>query len=391
MSYYDAAGKRQRKNFTTKGAADAERIRIEAQLQSGTHVADRDSDTVIAACRAWLNHIEDLVKLGKRERQTLRPYTNHVELYIAPAPIAAMKLSRLTTPAVQIFVDGLQGQVSDPMLVKILKSLRMALTFAQRRGALSGNPASAAKIERGDDRDDDEVVIPTKDELRRILMAAQLLDAAGVTTYAEPLITLKLFSGLRISELRGLTKPQLTIAGSNSFQVKVTQRADERGMLGRPKSKAGRRTVPLGSQTIAVLRQWFERLAEIQKKATRHRPEGAQATPAETLHLVFPNGAGKIESYANLYHRVWTPACIVAGVVANPEAPKASQRPLYGLHALRHAAASIWIEQGLLPKVVQHRMGHNSLQMAMDLYGHLWPDPGADASAADRAEKLILG
>jgi integrase len=49
------------------------------------------------------------------------------------------------------------------------------------------------------------------------------------------------------------------------------------------------------------------------------------------------------------------------------------------------------IEQGLSPKQVQHRMGHASLQMTMDLYGHLWPDPDADRRSAQATERIILG
>ena len=47
----------------------------------------------------------------------------------------------------------------------------------------------------------------------------------------------------------------------------------------------------------------------------------------------------------------------------------------YGLHALRHAAASLFIAHlGWTPKRLQVVMGHSSIQMTFDLYGHLFED-----------------
>jgi hypothetical protein len=55
----------------------------------------------------------------------------------------------------------------------------------------------------------------------------------------------------------------------------------------------------------------------------------------------------------------------------------------------RHVAARLWIEQGLQPKEVQHLLGHASLAMTMDLYGHLGTDEAADEALAQASERLI--
>jgi integrase len=67
-----------------------------------------------------------------------------------------------------------------------------------------------------------------------------------------------------------------------------------------------------------------------------------------------------------------------------------------GLHALRHFYAS-WcinrrVDGGLeLPlKVVQSRLGHASIQMTADRYGHLFPR-GDDSAELAAAEKAFLG
>jgi integrase len=75
---------------------------------------------------------------------------------------------------------------------------------------------------------------------------------------------------------------------------------------------------------------------------------------------------------------------------------KAGKAKYTGLHALRHFYASWCINRkedgglGLPLKVVQHRLGHSSIQMTADVYGHLFPsgDDGAELAAA---QKALLG
>jgi integrase len=95
-----------------------------------------------------------------------------------------------------------------------------------------------------------------------------------------------------------------------------------------------------------------------------------------------------VESHANIINRGLIPAQIAAGIVAQ------SGRAKYtGLHSLRHFYAS-WcinrrVDGGLeLPlKLVQARLGHASIQMTADRYGHLFPsgDDGAELAAAEKA------
>ena len=54
---------------------------------------------------------------------------------------------------------------------------------------------------------------------------------------------------------------------------------------------------------------------------------------------------------------------------------------------MRHACASLWIEEGLNAKRIQALMGHSSIQVTFDTYGHLFPGRGKDAS--ERFEKSM--
>ena len=96
--------------------------------------------------------------------------------------------------------------------------------------------------------------------------------------------------------------------------------------------------------------------------------------------MVFPNGAGKLENHGNIVRRVLCPVQVAAGVVNSKGGAKYS-----GMHAFRHFYASWCINRkkdgGLeLPmKTVQQRLGHSSIVMTSDVYGHLFPS-GDDGS-----------
>ena len=65
-------------------------------------------------------------------------------------------------------------------------------------------------------------------------------------------------------------------------------------------------------------------------------------------------------------------------------------KPKYtGLHVLRHFYASWCIDRKLAPKVVQERLGHSSITMTYDRYGHLFPR-GDDAEEIDAAERAVV-
>ena len=153
-----------------------------------------------------------------------------------------------------------------------------------------------------------------------------------------------------------------------SFKRKAD--ADDYDAEVRTAVRAGQRTVPLGPMVVNTLKAW--RLASTSKG------------------LVFATRTGKSLDHPSLWARMLAPAQIKAGVVT------AGSKPKYSFHALRHFYAS-WcinrrVDGGLeLPlKMVQARLGHASIQMTADRYGHLFPsgDDGAELAAA---EKVFLG
>jgi integrase len=106
--------------------------------------------------------------------------------------------------------------------------------------------------------------------------------------------------------------------------------------------------------------------------------------PASDLDLVFPNSVGKVQNYSNIYNRVFKPMLIENDIV--DEAGNAK----FGIYALRHAAASLFIEQGWNPKKIQTLLGHASITMTMDVYGHLFENAEEDVSMFEKLERDLL-
>ena len=357
VTYTDHAGSRRSATFEKKKDAEAYAAQAQTEVRAGIHTAVGASITLAEAAEDWLEWVE----LEGRERITLKTYRGHVELHITPR-LGLERLARLTAPRIDAFRDDLLRALSRPMARKVLGTLKSILRDAMRRGTVAQNVAASVRIDSNKrDRRKLEVGIdiPTPDEIRRIVQAAPERWRA--------LLVMAAFAGLRASELRGLAWGDVDLKRG---ELRVRRRADCYLTIGKPKSRAGERTIPLGPFVINTLRAW--RLA----------------CPRSELDLVFPTGSGRISHHKSIIRSALIPAQLSAGVVS----PN-GQAKYPGLHALRHFYASWCINRktdgGLeLPaKLVQARLGHSSIVMTLDTYGHLFPrgDDGAELAAAERA------
>lgn len=104
--------------------------------------------------------------------------------------------------------------------------------------------------------------------------------------------------------------------------------------------------------------------------------------------LVFPGRDGKVASHTTVradFDEVQRLAGIVVADVDGIVQPK------YGLHSLRHFFASWGIEQGFPPKRLQEILGHGSITMAYDRYGHWLGDIADDHARLAKAEAALFG
>jgi integrase len=367
VDYVDQAGDRHIKTFERKRDADAHHAAVGVAVRAGTHTADAKSVTVARAAELWLESCD----AAGLERTSIAAYRERVAVHVVPF-IGTLRLSQLTVPIVRGFEDRLRREGHSSAMVRIARrALGSVIADAQERGLVGQNVVFSLRASRrGKDRVREGrqkrklkvgVDIPTPDEMRAIVAS---LDAAG---RHRPLLLTAIFTGLRASELRGLRWDDVDLKRG---ELHVHQRADRYGAIGRPKSEAGERAVPLPPRVVGALRE--------------HR----LASPPNEFGLVFASGRGGVDRRQGIVDKGFHPAQVAAGVVDADGAAKYK-----GLHSLRHFYASWCINRradgGLeLPlKVVQARLGHASIQMTADVYGHLFPrgDDGAELAAAETA------
>jgi integrase len=363
--YVDGTGRRRLRTFAKKRDADKFAATTTVEVGEGVHVADGASITVAEAGKLWIAATE---RAG-RERTTVEQYRQHVELHINPL-LGTRKLTALTVPVIRKFEDDLSDAGRSPAMArKVMVSLGSLLADALERGLVARNLAREMRKRRGsaDHRAEKRakgklkvgVDIPTPAEVRAILGVVQ-----GRWRAAMLLLT---FAGLRASELRGLVWGDVDVGGG---RLRVHQRADRFKVLGKPKSEAGERTIPLPPIAVNALKEW------------------KLACPVTEGGLAFPDGKGE-----PMAHRTIADAFMAAQVRARVTVDGEDGNPAAkytGLHSLRHWFAS-WcinrkVEGGLeLPaKTVQERLGHASIVLTLDTYSHLFPaqDGGAELAAA---------
>jgi integrase len=352
VDYADQNGERHIRTFDRKKDADVYHATVKVDVRHGIHTPPSKSGTVAEAAESWIKRVE----ADGRERSTIAQYRQHADLHIVPR-IGRIKLSDLTPGKVEAFRDALLANLSRPLARKVLTSLKSLLKAAKHAHVAAD--VSIGRGNRGKRKLRVGVDIPTADEIKRIL--------ASAPEKWRRLLLVMTFTGLRASEARGLRWDDVDFKRS---ELHVRQRADRYNAIGRPKSESGERTIPLGPHVLKTLKEW--------KLAC---PKGEQ-------DLVFPSSEGTIIRLENIIRRGLIPAQEAARVRT-----KEGDAKYTGLHALRHFYASLCINRRadggleLPPKVVQERLGHASIVMTMDIYGHLFPrsDDGAELAAAESA------
>lgn len=377
VDYRDAAGKRRSKQFERKREADAYLDAVKGELRDGTHVHGRDSITVTEAADLLVAHAE----ADNLERSTVKRYRELADIHIKPR-IGAKKLSDLTKPMIEELRLELLASLSRPMAGKVLGHLSMIINRAMDLGKVGKNVARTVKVAKSK-REIEKVVPPDRADLKKMIQAAADNERALILTA----ITM----GLRSSELRGLRWADIDLKAAT---LTVSQRADQWGVIGPPKSEAGRRTLPMPPELVVEMKAWKLR------------------SPKSHLDLVFPSKTGTPLRHNNMLRRLYFPLQIRAGLGV-PKLDKKGMPVLvakldekgkaipgekmhditgkYGFHMLRHAAASGWIANRIDLKRLQVWCGHENIETTINVYGHLLVDQARDAELAISASRDLFG
>jgi integrase len=326
--------RRVRKTFATLAAAKAWRIDSLSALNRGEMSVS--STTLRQAAVAWLEGARSGV-IRNRSGDTYKPsairgYEEALRLRLLP-DLGGAKLSEIRRADVQVLIDRLMAEGYGASTIRnTLLPLRVIFRRALVRGEVAVNPTMGLELPAVRGRRDR---IASPSEAARLVAALERDRVLWATA---------VYAGLRRGELQALDWSDIEL---DDGVIRVRASWDQVAGRIAPKTKAGTRAVPIASVLDAHLRELG-------------RASGG-------VGLVF----GRAHDVAF--------APVTVDRRARRAWEQAGLRPI-GLHECRHTFASFMIAAGVNAKALSVYMGHASVTITFDLYGHLMPGNEQEAA-----------
>jgi integrase len=329
-------GKKLYRTFPTHAAARSWRAQAANEVKRGSLRAASDT-TLREAATAWLDGAREGAIRNRSgdayKPSALRGYEQALRLHVLPE-LGAHRLARIATADVQALVERWQTDGMQPATIRnALLPLRAIYRRACARDGLPINPTTGLEL---------PAVRGRRDRIASPAEAAKLL--AALPEQDRAIWATAMYAGLRLGELRALRYEHMDIRGG---LIRVEASWDPREGLIEPKSRAGKRSVPIPRVLSTHL--------------ARHRlAHGASG-------LVFgraPDTPFQPTTVANRAARAW----------------KAAGLQSITLHEARHTFASMMIAAGVNAKALSTYMGHAGVAITYDRYGHLMPGNEAEAA-----------
>jgi integrase len=300
-----------------------------------THESVPNADiTFDAWSREWLGfsiHLKPKTQVG---------YQSLLRARILPT-FGALPLGTIEGLAIRRWVAEMHGEgLSASRVKQSHQVLRQILSSAIDCGLLDHNPCQGVKLPR-DARS--EMACLTAEEVEHL--------TAVVPAPYRPLIHVLAYGGLRWGEATALRRHRCDLVGGRLIVAESLADVNGRAVFGQTK-------------TYRVRKTWIPTFLVEELRA---HLEGVDSGPDVLLFTALRGGPLRT---ANFRQRVWWPALDAAGL------PRSIR-----IHDLRHTCASLLIRQGVHPKAIQHHLGHSSINITMDRYGHLLPDQFDDLAA----------
>lgn len=345
------AGKQTSTTFPNRRDADQFARRVNALGPAAALAMLEEGHAEEWSVPVWVrHHVEHQTGITDGTRADYLTYVDR-----AIAPHLDMPLTSITREAVEKWVNALAASGLSGKSIRNRHSLlSAALTRAIRAGHLAGeNPCRGVRLPR------------TEETTEKCYLTGNeyVLFLSCFPERWVPLVVTLFGTGLRIGEATALQVGDLDL--DSHTPVLHVRRAwkhtDGNGhRIGPPKSRAGRRTVSLGVETVDALRPLVQGRAGDAWLFT-----GSRGGPVRAQFF---------------RENVWGPAVELAnGKLPSPK--WRGKRPLptpLGKrptpHDARHTHASWQLADGVAPHMLQHRLGHESIQTTVNTYGHLMPD-----------------
>ena len=354
VKYRTPAGKQKwESGFPNRSQAQQRLNQVLGEITHGSYVEPK-------ATKFEKFAIEWLESRSAVRGSTLSSYGSIVRRRLIPH-FGKMGLSEIGYDQVQEFINELAKEVSVKTLHNVIVCLRVMLVgkkggSAVKRGFLRHDPTRGVEMPA---LNQTQIVPPTKEEVWKLVDAAEELGGIG-----SEMVFLDAFTGLRRNEILALqytdidwTNKELVISRAVSKTKADDGVRKWEWQIGSPKSRKSNRRVAAPEAVLELLR-------------------GLRSKTKDQNGLIFPGADGKRIDPDYFDGFVFRPIAARAGL------------PRLRFHDLRHFFASMLIAQGESAKYVCDQMGHSSIQVTFDTYGHLFPN--SRGSAAKKLQQAMM-
>lgn len=352
--YIETLGKNRHRVWVSGGKdiITGKRVRISEVVNGGKKKAEDKLDELKAEVKTgsrsssytvteWMNYWLEKVIYPSKAIKTYENFESKSRNYIVPV-LKDMKLSDLKAEDVDALMNYVEEQSSSNAANYTRSVLGSALESAKKRKHVSRNVVF-------EDTEMREILkkplqIPTAPEVNAVLDYAS-------ANYAEffPIYRLLAYSGMRLGEAIALTWSDIDL---DNRKVSITKSIGKTlwGLkLGKPKTGNSNRTIGIDQRTVDILRN--VRGAQVLQ---RDNNQGAYADK----DLVFANALGEYITPNQVWNRLQTIARHLGF-------------SSFKTHAFRHFHVSMLLKSNQNIYSIMRRLGHKSIQVTMDVYGHL--------------------
>lgn len=363
----------------TKSEACKLRDRLKAELESGLSTKG-EKMTFSEFSEQWQQARETAAEISRTRLRRERSIIEDMRTYIGPVRLRDITPQTIEGLYTQMRKDKIRerGKCSGTTMNMVHKLLKQILARAVDYELILRNPAAKVKAPKCETPDRRSL---TTEEARKLLVA---IDEAEDAAYADRdgieerqvargdeseraylrgmsnignimAARIGLATGMRRGEVVGLTWGCVNLTRGT---IRVAQSVTTYGEVKEPKSEAGKRLINIDAKTLEHLKKWkkFQRqeLAILSLKQTRETP-------------VCCNDKGEYMAPTN-FSRWWRTF--------------AADNGFEGLrfHELRHTQATQLVSNGVDMKTIQHRLGHSSATLTMNLYAHALPENDVQAA-----------
>ncbi len=348
------------------------------------------------ACDTWLKVADETGVDGRSpiEFATKDRYLSSIRSIVKPT-IGLLRISEISSPMLIKWRDDVAIRNGRDAANRALAVVKQVLRYHAMIGAIPIDPSASVRplqIKKSFEVDDDGDLVLIEEFMtpaivQRILDAAKHLSETGkmpgeatrrgigeyqheqrmkAWQWARPLIYLLILGGLRIGEASAL---QWGDVDWDKRTVLVRRARKRDGTVGAPKNKTSIRTIKMGAEFMAVLRELYVR-----------------ANDREPCHYVFGEDRTRPMVPNNFTRRQWSDVQSAAGLLSD------DGKHVWTPHDCRHYHASVLILADMNLQLVADRLGHANTMVTQTVYAHLFQHMKGEANTAGAdLEGVLLG